>query len=109
MSTNAENFIGGAWATPPIESPDGCTNPDDNYCWTTEVGHESGCAKGFAFSWSFEDSYGDVILTGRERLPNMAAGQWKAVLFHIFTKRQGTYTPSVGVNGEATITSAACI
>lgn len=109
MDSSAEMFIGGAWATKPTEGCDTNVSEAETYCWTVEVGAENGCEKGFAFGWSFEDSYGDVVLTGRERLEHMARGQWKTTTFDIFTKSGSSYTPSVGAGGEATITSAACI
>lgn len=110
MSEDAELFIGGAWASKPTEGCDNNWSQAKTYCWTVDVGHDSGCEKSFAFEWSYEDEYGDVVLTGRERVKTMAAREHKAALFNIWTKDSGgAYTPSVGAGGEATVTSAACI
>jgi len=113
MAADAELFIdspGYAWATKPTEGCDNDWTAAKTYCWTVEVGHDTGCEKGFAFEWSYEDEYGDVALRGRERLKSLSAGQFQTVPFNIFTKGPGgAYTPSVGAGGEAIVTNARCI
>jgi len=110
MSSDAEQFLGGAWATKPTEGCDNDWSAAKTYCWTVEVGHDTACEKRFAFEWQWADEYGDVKLTGRERLKTMGAGEYRTVPFNIFTKSSnGAYTPSVCAGGEATVTSARCI
>jgi len=103
MDATAESFVGGAWASAPVQDSNACQLAVDAYCWTVEVGDTNGCDKGFAFEWQIEDAYGDAAGTGRERVLTMTANEFQDVGFRIVTLQGSSTTSTV------TITSAACI
>lgn len=103
MSSGAESFIGGAWASTPVQDTNACELAVDAFCWTVEVGDSNGCEKGFAFEWQLEDAYGDTAETGRERVLTMSKNEFQDVGFHV-SSNVGTKPTST-----MTVTSASCI
>jgi len=78
-----ESYIGGSWVRQPSSTPGDCglANPDDTYCWSTDVMSETGCKKGFAFTWVSLDAYGDQVGSGRERILHVEKGVEQTVTF----------------------------